>query len=163
MTDKVSYITSQSGMTSIAGRAHSRKRTACNLESIVEIAIAKGNKRERKPFIQYEDNILAKLIKPSKAKQMSLRKTRVQSDDNLPMPLNGSVFTLKEAFVIMKEHKYKVATFYDRATNEGIHGKHPQLLMNKSSWYRRWTKYCNDDIIPADNDYGIARGQPPLL
>ena len=79
------------------------------------------------------------------------------------MPLNGSIFTLKEAFAIMKEHKYKVATFYDRATNEGKHDKHPQLLMNKSSWYRRWNRYCNDGIIPADNAYGIARGQPPII
>ena len=94
---------------------------------------------------------------------MNLRKTTVLSDDNLPKPQNGSVFTLKEAFAIMTTCQYKPSVFYDKATNVDIHDTHPQLLMNKSSWYRRWNKYCTDDIMPADNDYGIARGAPPIL
>ena len=166
-TEKLRYITSQSRMTSIANRAQSRKRTACNLESILENAITKGSKRERKSYIQPEDNILAKLIQPSIAakisKHMNLRKPAVLSDGKLPKPQNGSVFTLKEAFAIMTKCEYKPSVFYDKATNVDIHGRHPQLLMNKSSWYRRWNKYCTDDIMPADNDYGIARGAPPIL
>ena len=63
----------------------------------------------------------------------------------------------------MKQGKYKPNILYEKATNESIHGKNPQFLMNISCWYRRWNKFCTDGIIPDDNDYGIARGAPPII
>ena len=75
----------------------------------------------------------------------------------------NSVFTLKEAFAIMIQYQFNPNVFYEKATNPDVHKKYLQLLMDRSSWYRRWNRNCNDNIIPDDIDYGIAKGAPPIL
>ena len=115
--DKVHIVISESKMISITNRTESRKRAASNYESRRKLKL---QQRSNKNYIDIEDNILADMIvnnKPTIAKKQSPRKMNPRrnksgSPPHLQLkPKNGTVFSLKEAFMFMKNEDISANAF----------------------------------------------------
>ena len=169
LQDKVNTVISESRMKTITNRTESRKRAASNYETRNKLKL---QKRCNKNYIEIEDSILADMIVNNKPtitmkqspRKMSMRKTNPDLPPHLQLkPKNGSVFTLKEAFLLIKNEDISANKFWDLATNRKLHPAHPQLICGRSTFFRRHKHFQTTQIIPQDDDYGSKIGAPALI
>ena len=78
-------------------------------------------------------------------------------------PTNGSHFTLREAFVIMKEEGITSHNFFLQATDPKVHRNKIKLHCHRSTFIRRYKKFTKDGILPKVDDYGSNVGAPQIV
>ena len=172
MTEKVHYVTTQAQVTHITQRVQSRKRAAENRILLSESKTSKA----RCNYISIEDNVLSKLIRKPKAKispskskrnpnELFKTSTKLMMRNNIPKlkPANGSHFTLREAFVIMKEEGITSHNFFLQATDPKVHRNKIKLHCHRSTFIRRYKKFTKDGILPKVDDYGSNVGAPQIV
>ena len=169
LQDKVHTVISESQMITVTNRTESRKRAASNYESRTKLKL---QKRSYKNYIDMEDNILADMIvknKPTITKKQSPRKMSPRNNNpNSPLrlqlkPENGTFFTLKEAFLLIKNEDISANKFWDIATDCKLHPAHPQLICSRSTFFRRHKQFLTTQCMPQDNDYGSKVGAPAMI
>ena len=127
MNEKVLYVTSQAKIGTITQRIQSRKRAAEN-----RLTISESKTRKAKcNYISIEDNILSKLITKPKEKvsptrtlinpnELFSKNTNFMNKNKVTklQPVNGLNFSLREAFIIMKDEGITPHNFYLQATDK---------------------------------------------
>ena len=111
-------------MLTIAARAQSSKRTSYDVEFFMDNG-TKDNKRNRENCVNLEDNILKTSIVPTSTNKRINRVTTISKTNtkggiqgDYPAPHKGSIFSLKEAFGVVKEGRFKPESFHDIVTNK---------------------------------------------
>ena len=167
---KVSYVASQTSLSSLATRQQQRKRANVNYDNKLE---SKLKRTRHTNYIKLEDNILAKLVQNSPPKSTAIVRTThhraaktstsLITTDILPTPKNGKQYNLREAFFILDDLDISTNKFYNLASTPNSTTGSKWLNCHKGTFYNRLNKYQNDGIIPDENDYGMRMGALPII
>ena len=153
-------------MVTLSGLTQQMKRAASNLHHKRELRM---NRTCAHKYLCAEDLMLTSILtseptSPNKKQKASLSPVTTlvcKTVNRVKGKIEQKpVMDLRQCFTYMKEHDMNANVFYTYATDKNLHPEHPLLLCSRATFFRRHKYYITTDILPKDEDEGLAVGMP---